>query len=338
MRDWLDIAFGIYFAAILWLIGCLTVRHWRNQKKSGQKVYSTEQIMFGVGLILFICAAVVDFGYVNAFFYIPYLHMTGVAVLVFALCEAAAVFTATMKQQQHLEAENAALESLSRMKTDYITNISHETKTPLTVISVHIQQARTLYAKSGNENKIICDSLQLAQKEIMRVARMTENALWLASMQSNITEMTLLDTEELLVNSAEAFRSFIEKRKNELFTYVPEELPQITGNTDRLIQVIANLITNANAHTENGIISLAAVRESDCIAVTIKDTGTGITPKLLPRVFERGVSGSGSTGVGLAICKEIIEARGGTISIESEKGTAVTFTIPVYKSEVESDD
>lgn len=249
MRGWLDIAFGIYFAAIVWLIVCLTVRHWTNQKKLGQKIYSTEQIMFGVGLILFIVAAVIDFGYVTAFFYMPNFHMTGVAVLVFALCEAAAVFTATMKQQQQLEVENAALESLSRMKTEYMTNISHETKTPLTVISVHIQQARTLYAKSGNENKTISDSLQLAQKEIMRVARMTENALWLASMQNNSTEILPIDTEELLTNSAEAFRSLAEKRKNEFIIDVPEELPQIMGNTDHLIQVITNLLTNAIAHT-----------------------------------------------------------------------------------------
>lgn len=83
---------------------------------------------------------------------------------------------------------------------------------------------------------------------------------------------------------------------------------------------------------------MVAATVDEYIVVTLKDTGTGIMPKLLPRVFERGVSGSESTGVGLPICKEIIEAHGGTISIESEKGTTVTFTIPVYEGEVESND
>jgi signal transduction histidine kinase len=84
--------------------------------------------MFAFGLALFIGAVLTDAGYFIRIFHLPPFHMTGVAVLVFALCEAAAVFISTMKQQQHLEAQNAALESLSRMKTEYMTNISHETK------------------------------------------------------------------------------------------------------------------------------------------------------------------------------------------------------------------
>jgi signal transduction histidine kinase len=96
--------------------------------------------------------------------------------------------------------------------------------------------------------------------------------------------------------------------------------------------VLANLLSNAADHTQDGHITLAAHLAGKYITVSVTDTGNGIEPEFLPNVFERGVSGRGGTGYGLYICKTVVEAHGGTIEIESEpgKGTAVTFTVPVY--------
>jgi len=92
------------------------------------------------------------------------------------------------------------------------------------------------------------------------------------------------------------------------------------------------LLSNAANHTQNGEIALTADFSDGYISVSIADTGEGIDPELLPRIFERGVSGRGGTGYGLVICKTVIEAHGGVIKAESEpgKGTTVTFTVPVY--------
>jgi len=361
MRGWLDILFVIYFAAILWLLGCLFIRHWRKQKNLGQKAYNIEQRMFAVGLFLFIGAAIVDFGYVSAFFHMPNFHMTGVAVLVFALCEAAAVFTSSMNRLeeakkneleaivkgQALTAENAALDSLNRMKAQYLANMSHNIKTPLAAISVDIQRAARLVGNGAwiDENGALLDervmrSLLRAQDEIMHAARLTESALHMAAMQESRDKMNILDTAALFINNAEAYRSYVEKQGNVLKIDAKKNLPPIFGNADELMGVFTNLLTNANRHTKNGEINVHITQaqtgnDLPHIAVTVKDNGTGISPKLLPYVFERGITGADSTGIGLAISKKTVETHGGEISVTSEpgKGTEVTFTIPIYNKE-----
>lgn len=224
--------------------------------------------------------------------------------------------------------ENAALEALNRMKTEYIGNFSHETKTPLTVISVHIQLAASLYEESGHGDPEITESLNRAQTEIMRVSCMNDNTLRLASMQAGDISMSTIDLSALLKNSVEAYRRFIENNGNTLTADIHEKLPAISGNADRLIQVMANLLTNANRHTENGVISVASAIEDGFVKVTVKDSGTGIAAEHLPKIFERGFSTSGSTGFGLNICKNTVESHGGKIRVEQGDGTTVLFTLP----------
>jgi len=232
-------------------------------------------------------------------------------------------------------AENAALDSMSRMKSVYLANMSHEMKTPLTVISVHVQQAAERYEAGGGDNPIITGSLHRAHDEIMHLARMTENSLWLASMQESHAHMDMLSIVELLTKSAEAYRTVIEKKGNSLYINVPVNLPEAIGNADQLIQVMANLLTNANTHTENGIIKVEALADDGYITVIVKDNGAGVKPEILPVIFERGITGSDSVGIGLSICKSIIETHGGLIKIANAKtqGTVVTFTIPIFAGE-----
>jgi len=115
------------------------------------------------------------------------------------------------------------------------------------------------------------------------------------------------------------------------------------ANPEGLTQVLFNLLQNARKATEQGAIIITAQPSGNYITVTVTDTGSGIPPDILPRVFERGVSGSDSTGLGLPICKEIIEAHGGEISIHNSQctinnekaGTKVIFTLPVYDESVD---
>jgi len=171
----------------------------------------------------------------------------------------------------------------------------------------------------------------------MRTARITDNALRLSSMQERTPkggqEMKPLDMAALLSTCAEAYRILLEKRGNRLVVNIADRLPPVSGSADALIQVMVNLLSNANTHTKDGEIIVAAEADKKFIRVSVTDSGSGISPELLPVVFDRQISGGGSTGIGLAICKEIIASHNGKIKIVSEvgKGTTVAFRIPVGK-------
>jgi len=235
----------------------------------------------------------------------------------------------------NLVAENANLDSLSRMKTEFLGNLSHEIKTPLTIVLSDIQRIDREVRKHGFENEKVNESIDRAHNEIMRMARLTESAIKMATMQEYHGKMEPLDAASLFITGAEGYRGIIEKQGNTVIVNTEENLPQIYGNADQLIGVLSNLLTNANNHTKNGKIIINIETKEKFITVTVKDSGAGISPELLPQVFERGVSGSGSTGMGLPICKNIVEAHGGGINIKSEigKGTEVSFTMAVHDGE-----
>jgi signal transduction histidine kinase len=280
-----------------------------------------------------------------------------VGVIGFLLCQAASIFIATMNEMEETKrqeqeakererkilSENAALESLSRMKTESLSNISHEFKTPLTVISSNVQEAAELFGELRVENGVaIVDSetikisLQKAQSEILRLSRIIENSLRFSAMQESRERMQKLNTARFFTESAETYNGVIKKNKNTLIIQTMEDLPDIYGNADMLNQVLVNLLSNANKLTHRGYIVLRVDRgDSRFVRVCVIDTGEGIPADILPEIFKRGISYSDGTGIGLPICKEIIEAHGGTIVLESKpgEGTKVIFTVPVYGNE-----
>ncbi|MDR0380641.1 MAG: HAMP domain-containing histidine kinase [Oscillospiraceae bacterium] len=235
-------------------------------------------------------------------------------------------------QQRRLDEQNAVLAQISRGKTEFLANTSHEMRTPLTVISVDIQKVMYILEDMGKTaddpeaTRLLAD----AQSEIMRLSRMVGGMLTLASISEN-PERRKTDFTALLQSASDILALFLQKRNNEVKTEIAEDLT-VFGDSDLLSQVIVNLIQNAHAHTENDAVLLRAVPDRGKIMVTVSDNGAGIAPDLLPRVFERGVSGGGGTGVGLHLCKTVVESHGGEIWIDSEpgKGTAVYFTVPVY--------
>jgi len=291
------------------------------------------------------------------YFYIVGYNLVGIAIYAFPIVFlmfsviSFVVFIMLMRMLERaginaqLEVENAALDRLSRIKSEYMANLTHETKTPLTVISTHAQRAREIFEEMKDENNVllthkenlkadseaVIKSLDIVQEETMRLSRFAGNALWLASTQESREQMKL-NMGLFLTRSTEAYRSVIEKQGNTLTVHASDHLPNVFSKSDQLVQVMINLLTNANSHTKNGIITVEATSENEFVKVTITDNGRGIDPELLPHVFLRGVTDGGGTGMGLPISKNIIESHGGKIAIDSElgKGTAVTFWLPVY--------
>ena len=238
---------------------------------------------------------------------------------------------AAKREAEELSGKNQFLESLSNMKSEYLSNLGHEMKTPLTVLSLNLRRAARLSAESGDAEKTQ-KAHATAIGETERLIRMTEAALNLASMQESRGRMDDIDMAGLLVNYAESYRPLLEKNGNALTTNIQENMPLIIGTPDLLAQVISNLLSNANAHTKNGEVTITADTNSGVMTITVADNGEGVDEKVMPRVFMRGVSGRGSTGLGLSLCKNIVESHGGLIEIKSEhgQGTAVTFTLPIY--------
>jgi signal transduction histidine kinase len=242
-------------------------------------------------------------------------------------------------QQKKLNEQNSLLEQTNLSKTEFLANASHEMRTPLTVISLNVQTVKYILEDMGVAEKDpkTAKMLVRAQSEIMRLSRMVEGMLTLASMSEN-TDKQKLDLAPILKGGIEMFRVGLENRGNTIEFHIEPEL-YIYGNADLMSQVFTNILQNSRTFTENGKVTVTAEKKGNEITVTVKDTGTGILPELLPRVFERGVT-TGGTGFGLYLCKTVVESHGGKIWIESPidqnlgLGTAVTYVLPFYEGQI----
>jgi signal transduction histidine kinase len=268
-----------------------------------------------------------------------------VVALLMTLCAALAVFLTVSEEvenakeaERRLSADNAALVRLGQMRTDLIANITHETTTPLAVLSVYAD----LIADELSDHEIgeqITKDLNTISVEAERIAGLIDELNRHARETDTRLSKASLDLAELLHGATRLYSPIIAGTGSALHVDIPAGLPNIYACAGEISQVLFNLLQNAQKHTEDGEVTVTAhYGAGDFVQISVADTGQGIPPELLPRVFERGVfgtdlKGNTSSGLGLALCKDIIEAHGGTIGIESErgKGTVVRFTLPVWK-------
>ncbi len=239
------------------------------------------------------------------------------------------------KQQKKLDQQNILLAESNRTKTEFLSNTSHEMRTPLTVVSVNIQMVMGMLkrAEQLGDDSEVRELLADAQEEIMRLSRMVAGMLSINSLSEN-DDRAKTDFELLLRSVGDILRLVFAQKSNQIEIVSQGDL-QVFCNADLVSQVIINLAQNANKHTENDTITLRAAMKEGHVHVQISDNGSGISPELLPNVFKRGVT-KGGTGFGLYLCKMVIESHGGNIWIESEQevGTTVHFTLPPYQGQI----
>ena len=146
---------------------------------------------------------------------------------------------------------------------------------------------------------------------------------------------------DVIERAIAATASLFEAKKLKLVREIEPDLPDVTGDQDRLIQVVINLISNAVKFTDSGSIICSAHKRDDDLVVSVTDSGIGIAPADQPKVFEKFKQVGDTltdkpkgTGLGLPICKEIVEYHGGHIWVESEpgKGSTFSFTLPIAGS------
>ncbi len=229
----------------------------------------------------------------------------------------------------------ARVESSQRSQRDFVANVSHELKTPLTSIQGFAQAILDDTADTPETRK---QAAQIIYDEAGRMHRMALALLDLAKLEAGTADlkMSAVDVKVLLQNILDKFLPQAQKANIMLRLNALEQLPTLIGDGDRLAQVFMNLVDNALKFTPaNGQVTLAAAKTGAEMEISITDTGVGVSKEALPRLFDRfyqvdesraGGEGHGA-GLGLAIVKEIVEAHGGRISVRSEVGHGTTFLI-----------
>jgi len=222
------------------------------------------------------------------------------------------------------------IDEVDKLKTQFYQDMHHEMKTPLAVIISDINNADDMLSFDMDKSAIH-ECLEHAQQEIENLARLVEYSLSIAAAEEGRRRMEALDLADILWRRGEAFRTLLLRNGNKVSFRITEGVPRVNGNKDMLNQAINNLLNNANKHTRNGEITLSLTREDGHLIVSISDTGSGISPDFLPKIWERGISGAGTTGYGLSICKTIVEMHDGEIWVDSTlgEGATVYFSLPV---------
>ena len=240
----------------------------------------------------------------------------------------------TLAQRRELEIaeENAMLEKMNRLKSDFLRNLAHEMKTPLTVMSGYAQLTeRQIKKNSVNEETSL--NLETIAKEAGRLSDMVTQLLDVTYQREEDRGVAALAPDELLEDAAAVCRPILLKNSNRM-ELICRTTRKIFANKESLLQVLINLSINSNKHTSDGVVTISAFDDANgMIAFDVSDSGSGISAEDLPYIFERGYSQDGGNGLGLTICREIIESAGGRISVEKtgDDGTTIRFTVPAEK-------
>ncbi len=277
--------------------------------------------------------------------------------------------TALREQNAALMEANAALtlarkeaETANRAKTGMLSVVSHEMRTPLTSILgfaklverrlVQISTPATVATHPELQHPLtqMRDNIGIIVSEGERLVGLINNLLDLAKIEAGKVEWAMRPVAiEIVMNHAlAATASLLTAKSLDMVLDVAPNLPMVIGDHDRLIQVMVNLIANAVKFTDAGTITCQAFCDisgaAPQIVVSVQDTGIGIDPADFDKVFEQfvqvGKPGTGpkGTGLGLPICKQIVEHHGGRLWVESTpgQGSTFSFTLPVDQSDSQS--
>jgi NtrC-family two-component system sensor histidine kinase KinB len=220
---------------------------------------------------------------------------------------------------------------LDQVKNNLVATASHELKTPLTGLrmAVHLLLEESVGPLTPKQLELLLD----ARENSERLLAVVNNLLDLARFEQGSRQLNIQPEppRRLLQNAADAVRARAQDKSIELALDVPDGLPAVAADAERIDHALRNLLDNALTYTDRGgRITLSAVTEGDSVVLSIADTGCGIPSEHLLHVFEKffrvpGQSRGNGTGLGLAIVQEIVTAHSGTIACESQLGVGTVF-------------
>lgn len=252
---------------------------------------------------------------------------------------------------EQLEKANQELKKIDAMKSEFVSVASHELRTPLAAIKNAIQLI--LSGKTGEINENQAKFLSMAERNINRLTNILNDLLNLSRIESGRIELKLeqVSLKSIIEPTVASLKPQADGKSITIEAELPDDLPSVYVDKDKIEQILVNLIGNAIKFTpEKGHIRVMAnpfTEERDGglsrkIAVSVRDSGVGIPSEHLNSIFEKffQVEGSlhrsaGGTGLGLAITRGLVEAHHGKIWVESEvgKGSIFTFTLPALEGE-----
>lgn len=230
------------------------------------------------------------------------------------------------------------LKELEKMKTNFVSTVSHEFKTPLTSIMMgtSLLNDRTI----GDLNNVQVDVVTSIEEDCQRLSNLVDDLLYISKIQSTkgIYDMKSTSILGVLEQAVKPFYVQAEGKGVRLYTLISQSLPDVMMDQEKIIWVINNLIVNALKYTSSGgEVEVLANTHEEKLYITVRDSGTGIPNEYVDKIFDQFVQVENSdlevrgTGLGLFIAKEIVEAHGGKIWCEStlDVGSSFTFVLPL---------
>jgi PAS domain S-box-containing protein len=224
---------------------------------------------------------------------------------------------------------------IDRMKTEFVSTVSHELRTPLTSIkgSLHLLLSDPGLRLDAMQRHL----LDISVKNTDRLIRLITNILDISKIEAGRIQLDLGDHRpcDFVSMAVEGIRSFAESREVVLEQEVPDDLPPIRVDFDRMVQVVTNLLSNAIKFSPaGGRVTVTGRLAGGEVELSVSDQGRGIAPEDISRLFKKfqqldgsNVREVGGTGLGLAICRGIVDEHGGRIGVESRPGQGATFIV-----------
>jgi PAS domain S-box-containing protein len=232
---------------------------------------------------------------------------------------------------------------LDKLKSDFMGAVSHEFRTPLTSInmSVDIMRQKLLGPLTKAQEELLLSSKQ----DCERLTKLVRELLQLSKLESGKIEMRedVVDIRKVIESTLQPLQLPFREKGVQLKFSVDSAIPNFVGDEQQFSWIISNLVTNALRYTDaGGSVGVTAAAEGDDVLIRVTDTGRGIAPEHMEKIFDKFVqvnqsadSTPGSVGLGLAIAKEIVEMYGGKIWVQSEveKGTTFSFRLPASQAQ-----
>ena len=230
----------------------------------------------------------------------------------------------------------ASLEEVESRRREIIDDLTHELRTPLTIIRGRLEEIADGIIVANSQ--IYCRLIA----ETKRLQRLLNDLQELSQAEAGSLSLNLqpINLRHILESLVERFSEQLIDSDRSLILNCPNNLPYVTADSDRLQQILVNLLSNAIRHTPHGTITIESRSDCDRVWISVADTGSGIAAEELPYVFRRFWRSHKTlaekyrgTGIGLAICKRLVETHQGEIFVASQlgKGTTFKFFLPINK-------